>query len=193
MSVQSRGRYVPRPAPLTSRKLKSPRDLKRRRPLARPIQTGPPHRSMFASTTRPIRHNTPLSLSIVARPHEAGLLGSWRADSFALVWLDPGITPCCKTPKMFWSDFSAKRATKRQSTIDVSSSALPKLPVSSSPVAAVPPHDYSFAAPQPGTFVFSDPKRVLQHYPSMSRHRQCNLLCQNKCQQWHSERRQRSP
>ena len=46
---------------------------------------------------------------------------------------------CCKTPKMAWSDFSAKRATKRQSPIDVSSSALPKLPVSSSPVPAVPP------------------------------------------------------
>jgi len=30
-----------------------------------------------------------------------------------------------------------------------------------------------FMAPQPGKFVFSD------HYPSMSRHRQCNLLCQN--------------
>jgi hypothetical protein len=41
-----------------------------------------------------------LSLSIVARPHEAGLIRSWRADSLAFVWLDPGITPCCKTPKM---------------------------------------------------------------------------------------------
>src|SRR6185503_11395348 len=92
MSVRSRGRYVPRPAPLTSRKLKLPQDLNRRRPLARPIPTGPPHRSMFASTTRPVRHSTPLPLSIVARPHEAGHLRSWRADSLALVWLDPGIT-----------------------------------------------------------------------------------------------------
>src|SRR6185295_5900351 len=94
MSVRSRGRYVPRPAPLTARKLRSPQDLNRRRPLARPIPTGPPRRSMFASTTRPVRHNTPLPLSIVARPHEAGLLRSWRADSLAFVWLDPGITPC---------------------------------------------------------------------------------------------------
>src|SRR4029077_16511121 len=97
MSVRSRGRYVPRPAPLTARKLRSPQDLNRRRPLARPIPTGPPRRSMFASTTRPVRHSTPLPLSIVARPHEAGLIRSWRADSLAFVWLDPGITPCCKS------------------------------------------------------------------------------------------------
>src|SRR5436190_1095830 len=101
MSVRSRGRYVPRPAPLTSRKLRSPQDLNRRRPLARPIPTGPPHRSMFASTTRPVRHSIPLPLSIAARPHEAGLLRSWRADSLALVWLDPGITPCCKSRKSY--------------------------------------------------------------------------------------------
>src|ERR1700730_13382738 len=31
-------------------------------------------------------------------------------------------------------------------------------------VAVVPPHDYLIAALQPGKFVFSDPKRVLQHY-----------------------------
>src|SRR6478736_3475647 len=98
MSVRSRGRYVPRTALLTSRKLRSPQDLNRRCPLARPIPTGPPHRSMFASTTRPVRHSIPLPLSIAARPHEAGLLRSWRADSLALVWLDPGITPCSLIP-----------------------------------------------------------------------------------------------
>src|SRR5947207_13542015 len=54
---------------------------------------------MFASTTRPVRHSIPLPLSIVGRPHEAGLIRSWRADSLALVWLDPGITPCCKSRK----------------------------------------------------------------------------------------------
>src|SRR5882757_2096325 len=52
---------------------------------------------MFASTTRPVRHSIPLPLSIVGRPHEAGLIRSWRADSLAFVWLDPGITPCCKS------------------------------------------------------------------------------------------------
>jgi hypothetical protein len=31
------------------------------------------------------------------RSHEADLIHSWRADSLAFVWLDPGITPCCKT------------------------------------------------------------------------------------------------
>src|SRR3954452_20737158 len=74
MSARSRGRYVPRPAPLTARKLRLPQDLNRPCPLARPIPTAPPHRSMFASTTRPVRHSTPLPLSIVARPHEAGFL-----------------------------------------------------------------------------------------------------------------------
>src|SRR3979411_446314 len=38
-----------------------------------------------------------LPLSIVARPHEAGPILSWKADSLALVWLDSGITPCCKS------------------------------------------------------------------------------------------------
>ena len=38
MLVRSRGRCVPHPAPLTSRKLRSPQDLNRRRPLARPIR-----------------------------------------------------------------------------------------------------------------------------------------------------------
>jgi hypothetical protein len=42
------------PAHLTSRKLRPPQNLNRRRPLARPIPTGPPRRSMFASTTRAI-------------------------------------------------------------------------------------------------------------------------------------------
>jgi hypothetical protein len=70
---------------------------------------------------------------------------------------------------MAFSDFSAKRATKRQSPIDVSSSALPKLPVSSSPVAVVPRTIVRSPRPQPGKFVFSDPKRVLQHYRGKSR------------------------
>jgi hypothetical protein len=37
-----------------------------------------------------------LPLSFVARPHEAGLIRSWRADSLASVWLDPGITHVAK-------------------------------------------------------------------------------------------------
>jgi hypothetical protein len=35
---------------------------------------------MSASTTRQVRHKIPLPLSIVARPHEAGPILSWRAD-----------------------------------------------------------------------------------------------------------------
>src|SRR5215211_3226843 len=65
---------------------------------------------------------------------------------------------------MACSDFSAKRAVKRQSLIDVFSSALPKLPVSSSPVAMVPNTIMRSPGPQPGKLVFSDPKTVLHHY-----------------------------
>jgi hypothetical protein len=50
-----------------------------------------------------------LSLSIVARPHEAGLIRSWRADSLAFVWLDPGITPCCKSLFAAWDSNSPSR------------------------------------------------------------------------------------
>jgi hypothetical protein len=53
LSVRSRGQCVPRPDPLTSRK--PPQDLNRRRPLARPAPSGPPRRSVFASTKRPAR------------------------------------------------------------------------------------------------------------------------------------------
>src|ERR1700720_655095 len=108
MLVRSRGRCVLHPAPLTSRKLRSPQDLSRRRPLARPTPSGPPRRVMSASTTRPVRHSIPLPLSIVARPHEAGLIRSWRADSLAFVWLEPGITPCCKSRKSKNSENLAK-------------------------------------------------------------------------------------
>src|SRR3984957_13583453 len=89
MSVPSQGQYVPHSVPLTLRKPISPQDRSRPRPLARPVLPGPPRRLMSASTTRPIRHSIPLSLSIVARPHGAGLISSWRADSQAFVWLDP--------------------------------------------------------------------------------------------------------
>src|SRR3982075_4200474 len=91
---------------------------------------------MSASTTRQVRHKIPLPLSIVARPHEAGPILSWRADSLALVWLDSGITPCCKSPKTPCDEFFAKRRNKGRSPIDVFSTSLPnappKSPVSSS-------------------------------------------------------------
>ena len=74
------------PAPLTSRRLRSSPDLNRQHPLARPTPSDPLRRSMSASTIRPVRHSIPSPLSIVARPHEADLIRSWRADSLAFVW-----------------------------------------------------------------------------------------------------------
>src|ERR1700729_898711 len=97
MSVPSQGQYVLHSVPLTLGKPILPQDRRRPRPLAGPALLGPPRRLMSASTTRPVRHSIPFSLSIVARPHGAGLICSWRADSLAFVWLDPGITPCCKS------------------------------------------------------------------------------------------------
>src|SRR5436305_5629404 len=97
MSVPSRGRYVPHSAPLTARNLRSPQDRNRLPPLARPTPPDLPRRSMSASTIRLVRHSIPLSLSIAGRPHQAGPIRSWRADSLVFVWLDPGITPCCRS------------------------------------------------------------------------------------------------
>src|SRR4030088_2335872 len=85
---------------------------------------------MSASTTRQVRHKIPLPLSIAARPHEAGPILSWRADSLALVWLDSGITPCCKSRKSnnpknlakvdLWASLRLRRslAPLRRSVID---------------------------------------------------------------------------
>src|SRR6266478_5267312 len=39
---------------------------------------------MSASTTRPVQYSAPLLLSIFARPHQDGLMRSWRADSLCL-------------------------------------------------------------------------------------------------------------
>src|SRR3977135_1424630 len=73
---------------------------------------------MSASTTRQVRHKIPLPRSIVARPHEAGPILSWRADSLALVWLDSGITPCCKSLKRRSGQFLAKERNEREPTIN---------------------------------------------------------------------------
>ena len=55
----SQGRSVSPPVPLISRTQRSPQARNRLRPLARLIPPGSPHRSMSASTTRPVRHNAP--------------------------------------------------------------------------------------------------------------------------------------
>src|SRR5262249_43138153 len=96
--------------------------------LALAIPLHPRHRSMSASKTRLVRHSAPLPspLSIVAGPHEAGPIRYWRADSLAFVWLDPGITPCCKSPKLPDDDFPARRRVNRRPPIRVTSIALPR-------------------------------------------------------------------
>src|ERR1035438_7176568 len=66
---------------------------------------------------------------------------------------------------MTGSDFFAKRATRRQSPTDASSSPLPKLPVSSSLVAVVPRAIIRSPRPQRRKYVVSGPKKVLQHNP----------------------------
>src|SRR6266536_2314151 len=78
---------------------RSTQDQNRPRPLARLIPPGSRHRSMSALTTRPVRHSAPLPLSIVAGPHEAGPIRSWRADSLAFVWLDPELPHVAKLGK----------------------------------------------------------------------------------------------
>src|SRR6516165_2499516 len=91
--------------------------------LALAIPPHPRHRSMSALTTRPVRHSAPLPspLSFVVGPHEAGPIRSWRADSLAFVWLDPGITPCCKSPELPDDDFLARTRSNRRSPICIAS------------------------------------------------------------------------
>src|SRR5438132_2334364 len=83
-SVLSQGRSVPLPVRSISRTRRSPQARNRLRPLARLIPAGSPHRSMSASMTRRVQHSAPLLLSIFARPHQDGLMRSWRADSLCL-------------------------------------------------------------------------------------------------------------
>jgi hypothetical protein len=152
--------------------------------MAAGLGRGPITRSARESSSpRPPRTNWPASAHDRAVPgfdkirceegkRKSALSGhSLRSDLSPLL---SGL--CCKTPKMAFSDFSAKRATKRQSPINVSSSALPKLPVSSSLVAVVPRTIVRSPRSQPGKFVFSGPKRVLQHYPPSNGHRNADQM-----------------
>src|SRR3982074_677769 len=132
---------------------------------------------MSASTTRQVRHKIPLPLSIVARPHEAGPILSWRADSLALVWLDSGITPCCKTPITLFDDYPARRANGPRSPIDVAVRPLPRSPVSSSLDNVVPQSIIRSPRVRPGEFVFSHAKRLLQQNQGNSGHRISSASC----------------
>src|SRR3981189_1526271 len=119
---------------------------------------------MSASTTRQVRHKIPLPLSIVARPHEAGPILSWRADSLALVWLDSGITPCCKSLKRRSGQFLAKERNERESPINTASNPLRESPVSLAR-GDLSPH-ILIQAPRPrgGEFESHLQKRLLQQY-----------------------------
>src|SRR5712671_1413239 len=117
MSVRSRGRCVLHPALLTSRKLRSPQDLNRPRPLALPTPTDPPRRSMSASTIRPVRHSIPWPLSIVARPHEAGLIRYGELIPLPLSGSIPELPHVAKVETLKisrYADFAADPSGSRQ-------------------------------------------------------------------------------
>src|SRR5215831_5582827 len=164
-SVLSQGRSVPLPVPSISRMQRSPQDRNRLRPLARPIPPGSPHRSMSASTTRPVQHSAPLLLSIFARPHQNGLIRCWRADSLGLcLALDPGITPCCKSPKLPGDNSPAIRRSDRRPPICVVSITLPRSLVSLSSGDEVPHIFTRKSRLQPGEFLITSAERLLQQY-----------------------------
>jgi len=53
-------------------------------------------KSQSVLAIRPARHSAPLRLSIFARPHEVGLIDSWRADSQSLSMARSRNYPMCK-------------------------------------------------------------------------------------------------
>src|SRR5215467_11127105 len=118
------------PAPWISQKQRLLQVRNQPRLLAQLNPCRSPRRSTSASTIRPNRHSALSSLSIVARSHEADLIHPWRADSLAVVWLDPGITPSCKTRKLQGHEFFAKTRNGKQSPIRIDAIAMSKSPVS---------------------------------------------------------------
>src|SRR5262249_27119532 len=143
---------------------RSPQDRNQPRLLARLIRCHSPHRSTPASTIRPDQHSAPSQLSIVVRSHEADLIRSWRADSLALVWLDPGITPCCKSRKLQSHGFFAKTRSRRESPIRIPSIALSKSPVSLTRDDEAPHIFIRKTRLQPADFLNISAKRLLQQY-----------------------------
>src|SRR5215813_5373370 len=151
------------PAPWISQKQRLLQDRNQPRLLAQLNPCRSPRRSMSASTTRPIRHSAPSSLSVVTRSHEADLIHSWRADSLAFVWLDPGITPCCKSRKLQGHEFFAKTRNGKQSPIRIPSIALSKSPVSLTRDDEAPHIFIRKTRLQPADFLNISEKRLLQH------------------------------
>src|SRR5258707_14333510 len=163
LSVLSQGRSVPLLAPSISRTQRSPQARNRLRPLARLIPPGSPHRSMSASTTRPVRHNAPSQLSIVARPHWMASYVPGELIPCAFIWHDPGITPCCKSPKLPGDDFLAGRRSDRRTPVCIASITLPRSPVSLSVGDEVPHILTRRSRLKPGEFSITGAKRLLQH------------------------------
>jgi hypothetical protein len=80
----------------------------------------------------------------------------------AFVWLDPGITPCCKSRNLQGHEFFAKTQNGKQSPIRVGAIALSKSPVSLALGDEVP-HIFTRKPRQrPLEFLIIGAKRVLQ-------------------------------
>src|SRR5436309_12367441 len=88
----------------------------------------------------------------------------------AFVWYDPGITPCCKSPKLPGDKILAIRRTNRRPPIYAASVTLPSSPARSSSGNEVPHIFTRKSRLQPGEFLVTSAKRLLQHnLPSTSR------------------------
>ncbi len=81
----------------------------------------------------------------------------------AFVWHDPGITPCCKSPKLPGDDFLAGRRSDRRTPVCVASITLPRSPVSLSVGDEVPHILTRRSRLKPGEFSITSAKRLLQH------------------------------
>jgi hypothetical protein len=82
----------------------------------------------------------------------------------AFVWHDPGITSCCKSPKVPGDDFLAVRRSDRPPPTCVISITLPRSPVSLSSGNEVPHIFTRKSRLQPGEFLITSAKRLLQQY-----------------------------
>src|SRR6266550_6044084 len=82
----------------------------------------------------------------------------------AFVWRDPGITPCCKSPKLPGDKILAIRRTNRRPPIYAASVTLPSSPARSSSGNEVPHIFTRKSRLQPGEFLVTSAKRLLQQY-----------------------------
>ena len=81
----------------------------------------------------------------------------------AFVWLDPGITPCCKSRKLQGHEFFAKIRNGKQSPIRIDAIALSKSPVNLTLGDAVPHIFTRKSRLRPLEFLILGAKRLLQH------------------------------